>query len=137
LAHISEIVGEQEIYFVGAEARAFLEPSEDADEDYPEQLRLIYDIIELSNTRMPGTAQAASSYSAQMIVLWFLLPFALAGVIFYFALKYCLRKYRGLLPNNELVEERGESEQGVHLPDSSPFAGTAPNNASQSLKDEV
>jgi hypothetical protein len=63
------------------------------------------------------------------------MPFAIAGIILYFALKYCIKKYRGLLPN-ELVEEGGESEQGVNLPDHSPF-GENPSNKSQSLKDEV
>jgi hypothetical protein len=48
--------------------------------------------------------QTGTSYSVQMIIVWFLLPFAIAGVILYFALKYCIRKYRGLVPN-ELMEE--------------------------------
>lgn len=79
--------------------------------------------------------QSTSSYSAQMIIVWFLLPFAIAGVILYFALKYCIKKYRGLVPN-ELMEEadHGESEQGVNLPDSSPYSNN-PSNNSQSLKD--
>lgn len=120
---------------MGAEALVWIEPSELANDDYPEELNLIYDIIELSNVKMPISAQQGSSYSTQMIIIWFLLPFAIAGVILYFALKYCIRKYRGLLPN-ELIEEGGESEQKVNLPDHSPFGKDA-NNASQSLKDEV
>jgi hypothetical protein len=35
-------VGDQEIYFVGAEALVWIEPSESANEDYPRELNLIY-----------------------------------------------------------------------------------------------
>lgn len=68
-----------------------------------------------------------------MIVMWFLMPFAIAGIILYFALKYCIKKYRGLLPNELMEEAHGESEQGVNLPDSSPYANSSsnPNDASQ------
>lgn len=63
-------------------------------------------------------------------MLWILLPFALAGLLLYFSLKYCINKYRGLLPN-ELMEEAGESEQQVV------DSADKGSNASQSLKDEV
>lgn len=74
-------------------------------EEYPDRLRLIYETIELSNIRSSSSqAQPATSYSPQVVVLWFLLPFAIAGAALYLALKYCIKKYRGLLPN-ELIEE--------------------------------
>ena len=98
-------MGDQDIYFVGAEALVWIGPSEFADDDYPEELRLIYDTIELSKIRIPTEVQQKSSYSVQMIILWFLIPFAIAVVILYFALNYCINKYRGLLPN-ELMEEQ-------------------------------
>lgn len=80
--------------------------------------------------------QPTTSYSPQVIILWFLLPFAIAGAILYFALKYCIKKYRDLLPN-ELMEEaeHGEFEQGVQMQSRSPFDGKV--NASQEMKDEV
>ncbi len=100
ITKINEIIGDLDIYFVGAEAIVYIDPSELADEEYPFELNLIYETIELSNVRIPiSQQQSSTSYSVQMIVLWFLMPFAIAGIILYFALKYCIKKYRGLLPN--------------------------------------
>lgn len=103
-------------------------------EEYPSRLKLVYETVELSNLRSSGSqAQPSTSYSPQVILLWFLLPFALAGAALYLALKYCIKKYRGLLPNELIEEENGGSEQVVQS--RSPFDGKA--NASQELKDEV
>lgn len=128
-------MGEEQIYFVGAEAEVQIEASEEASEEYPGRLKLVYETIELSNIRSSNNqVQPSTSYSPQVIVLWFLLPFAIAGAVLYLALKYCIQKYRGLLPD-ELIEEgeNGGSEQAVQS--RSPFDGKA--NASQEMKDEV
>lgn len=133
LSEIGKLVGEEQIYFVGAEAEVAIEASELASEDYPSRLKLVYEIIELSNIRSSNSqVQPATSYSPQVVVLWFLLPFAIAGAALYLALKYCIRKYRGLLPD-ELAEEGEGSEQAVQS--RSPFDGKT--NASHEMKDEV
>jgi hypothetical protein len=43
-----------------------------------------------------------SSYTVEIILMWFLLPFVLASIMLYFALKYCLGRYRSI--PNELME---------------------------------
>ncbi len=42
-----------------------------------------------------------------------LLPFAIAGLALYLALRFCIKKYRGMVPDN-LVEEVAESGEVVN-----------------------
>jgi len=93
------------VYFVGAEAVIDIVPSKTVDEDYPQTLRIIYEVIQLSTLRAP-VVEGSSAYSAKLIIIWFLLPFGIAGLLLYCSLKYCIQKYRGQLPD-QFVEEQG------------------------------
>ena len=95
-------------------------------------MKLIYDTIELSSAHPPIT-QHVSQISVNYIVLWLLLPFGIAGLMLYCALKFCIKKYQGLVPGTELVEEDvGDSEQKFNKEGN----GRA-SDASQSLGDYV
>jgi len=54
-------------------------------------------VIQLANVAAP--VAAASSSSIKLMIMWILLPFAIAGLLLYLSLKYCIKKYRGLLPD--------------------------------------
>jgi len=67
---------------------------------YPSELNLIYSVVEITNSKMPPTIAADSNYSAETVILFMLLPFCLAGLALYFALRFCIRKYRGMVPDD-------------------------------------
>jgi hypothetical protein len=89
------------VYFVGAEAVVKVTLKEGTNPShYPTELSLIYEIIEISNPRLPAHDDSDSQYSARTIVLFIILPFGVAGLALYCALKFCIKKYRGMVPDN-------------------------------------
>jgi len=53
--------------------------------------------------------------SFKVFLLWILIPFAIAGLLLWLSLKYCMKKYRELAPS-ELIEEKDishESQQRI------------------------
>ena len=106
-----------QVYFIGAEAVVTVILKDPTKSDhYPSELNLIYNIIEIYNTKLPAVASDSSdsTYSAKTVVIFMLLPFALAGLALYLALKFCLNKYRGMAPDDFAEEPVGESEQAVN-----------------------
>jgi hypothetical protein len=65
-------------------------------EHYPRQLSLIYDTVEVTNQNSKGN----SSHSIIII----LLPVLLATIAFLCIFRFCIRRYKGMLPD-DLVEE--------------------------------
>jgi hypothetical protein len=74
--------------------------SPEANNNYPDSLRLIYEVIQLANVAAPVIEASTSQSSVKLIIMWILLPFAIAGLLLYLALKYCMQKYRGMVPND-------------------------------------
>jgi len=60
----------------------------------------------MSYPRLPPSTPSEDNYSVKQVILFMLLPFAIAGVALYCAIRFCLRKYRGMVPDN-FVEEAG------------------------------
>jgi len=85
---------------VGAEAIVNIEPSSSKDEHYPRQLNMIYDVIEITNSKLPVMKDIRNGFSVKNIIFWILFPFALAGLALFFAIKFCIKKYRGMVPDN-------------------------------------
>jgi hypothetical protein len=61
-----------------------------------------------------------------LIIIWILLPFAIAGLLLYLALKYCIKNYRGMVPN-DLVEETFDDHSDKYI--------DTPGDVSQSIKE--
>lgn len=59
------------------------------------------------------------------------LPFALAGLALYLSIRFCIKRYRGMVPDN-LVEEAGESGEVAN-----PDGGPKNSNASGTFKDDT
>jgi hypothetical protein len=85
---------------VGAQAFVSLAPLP-TQNSYPTTIYLIYNTIELTNPRSPSN-QPDSTYSAKIIMLWFVAPFGIAGLLLYFSFRYCIKKFKGL-QSNELM----------------------------------
>ena len=83
-------------------------------------------MIQITNTKLPPSSQDESTYSAKTVILFMLLPFGLAGLALYLAVRFCLKKYRGMVPDDFVEENVGESEEVVHggRPSSSNASGT-------------
>jgi hypothetical protein len=63
-------------------------------------LNLIYDVIEITNSKLPAMKDQRQGFSVKTTIFWILLPFAVAGLALFFAIKFCIKKYRGMVPDN-------------------------------------
>jgi hypothetical protein len=96
----------KETYFVGAEAQVELIVDAESHSHYPRHLKMVYDSIQMSNPRLQG------EYFFKDLALWTVLPFLLAGVALVLALRYCIVRYKGMVPDNLVEEEAGPSQSG-------------------------
>lgn len=96
---------------MGVEAIVKLELESLQTKHYPTELSLIYDVIELSDNSSPRPDASGSNYSTSTILLWVLLPFAVAGLALYLSIRFFIKKYRGMVPD-DLVEEDIIDESG-------------------------
>jgi hypothetical protein len=91
-----------DVYFVGAEAIVSITLKDSSQsKNYPSELNLIYSIVEISNSKIPTVSSSDDNYSAvKTLLVFMILPFLLAGIALYFALRFCIRKYRGMIPDD-------------------------------------
>lgn len=80
---------------MGGEAVVSITTTPEADSNYPDSLRVIYEVVQLANVAAPVVIT-----TSKLIVVWIVLPFAIAGVLLYLSLKYCMQKYRGMVPSD-------------------------------------
>lgn len=98
---------------MGAEAVVSVVLKDEGDrKHYPSELNLIYSITEMSSPLLPISSPTEDNYSVRTVVLFMLFPFALAGLALYCAIRFCIKKYRGMVPDF-VEEEAGESEEVV------------------------
>lgn len=93
------------MYFVSAGAEVELIVKEESGIHYPRHLKMIYNPIQVNNHRLQG------EYTFKTLALWTILPFVIAGIFLILALRYCIRRYKGMVPDN-FVEEAGPSQSG-------------------------
>jgi hypothetical protein len=60
---------------------------------------------------MPATIN--EGYSKTTLALFMLLPFALAAIILYFSIKFCIMRYRGMVPDTLPEESPAQSKEGL------------------------
>lgn len=63
---------------------------------YPQELYFVYDTVEVNNS--PG------QYSFKDLAAWAIIPFVVAGMLLFLALRFCISKYKGMVPDT-LAEE--------------------------------
>ena len=97
-------------YYVGAEAVVHLVLEARALKSYPQRMNMIYDVIQMNNK-----IASEGKYSLTDLILWTIIPFILAAVVLVLALRFCIRRYKGMVPD-DLVEEqpaqKGPTESG-------------------------
>ncbi len=62
---------------------------------YPQRMNMIYDVIQMNNK-----IASEGKYSLTDLILWTIIPFILAAVVLVLALRFCIRRYKGMVPDD-------------------------------------
>ncbi len=99
------------MYYVSAKVKVKFE-GENLVEGYIPYVDLSYAKLQLTQSTHTVEFKSETTSNVKYIVLWIVVPILIALILFVLALKFCIKKYRMLYPDQLVEEDRemGESE---------------------------
>ena len=86
------------MYYVSARVKVKFEQA-NKNPDYPPFIDLAYTKTQITQTHHNVEFKSETSANLKFVILWIVMPFIIASALFVLALKFCVKKYRQMYPD--------------------------------------